>query len=376
MSKTLMDDLKPAQPFAIGFSGTSQGSQGNDPKGTGGEGSGEDPLSAKKDGEDDPPNPNSDPPNPADPLTGDQNAGEGGGGGEGGEGNEPPQYAENADDRAIATYGLIEQMEMIPEGFEFDGTVESIGELFDILPTAIYEQVLNSTQGPGGDLLRYVTANGGNVGIDQLQQFFEEHTVPAYQPIEFSSDQEAYDFLFQRMKDSPHFTDDQSVTEHLDKLVELEKMRTLADKQAELDNAARKQTHDDKIKEAADRSKELQDKAEQRGIKALKYIDEAGWADDLADQTKKLMTNQQMVQNIDQAIQQSPRALAQLASIYTMFDPEKGEFDFSRLTGKKAPASKAKLNTAKLLDSAFKKGGKHNEGAGTGAKLHEHLKPA
>ena len=253
------------------------------------------------------------------------------------------------DDRVKVLYDILVDTNVIDSVEGFQPTVEHFEELVESLPEHFFMQAVSNLPEHLQVLLEY-GMNNPQASISDMSEFFSRYVEPA-EYAEPDTDEEAMDYLKPILMENKLFPTEAKVDKYLQELLEegilLDKAKELFNEYQE-SRAAEMQEQIEQVKLAKEQAVE-----QQKEYYAQLYdtVQELDWD---KDRKNVILDNLRPdeVQRKNSLIMQSPKAVVQLADIYSYFDEEKGEFDFSqfgiRKMSKKLEEQKTKIQGDKI----------------------------
>lgn len=255
-----------------------------------------------------------------------------------------------ADDRVKVLYDILVESNIIPEDEEFQPTVENFESLVSELPEQMFMQAVSTLPDFAQELLQ-LSLQKPDITIQDFAEFFDTYYVRPSSIEAPTTDDEAYEFLKPLIMQTKLFPTEEKATRYLDDLLQdgllLEKAQEVYNDQQQLVQQERNEQLE------LVRQQKLQE--EQQRVQFYEELYETVQSLDW-DKSRK----QAVLENLrpDEAarkndlISKSPKALAQLADIYSYFDEAKGEFDFSELgirkVSQKVKSSKDNIERDKI----------------------------
>jgi len=236
---------------------------------------------------------------------------------------------EEVDDRVKVLYDILVESNIIPEDEEFQPTVENFETLVADLPEQMFAQAVSTLPDFAQELLQ-LSFQKPDLSIQDFAEFFDTYYLRPSSIEAPTTDDEAYEFLKPLIMQTKLFPTEEKATRYLDDLLQdgllLEKAQEVYNDQQQLVQQEKQEQLE------LVRQQKLQE--EQQRVQFYEQLYDTVQSLDW-DQARK----QAVLENLkpDEAarkndlISKSPKALAQLADIYSYFDEAKGEFDFSEL---------------------------------------------
>lgn len=277
------------------------------------------------------------------------------------------------DDRVKVLYDILVDSNVIGEIEDFEPTVENFEALVEQLPEHFFMQAVSNLPEPVQVLLEY-GMNNPNLTAEDLGEFFSNYIAPSGYS-EPETDDEAIDFLKPILLQNKLFTSEKKVDKYLEDLLEddmlLDKAKEVFN-EYEQNRLAAMQEQIEQVKYAKEQE------AEQQRIFYENLYDTVQSLEWDRDKKNEVLNNLQPseVQRKNAMIMQSPKAVVQLADIYSYFNEETGEFEFEnfgiRKLSKKLDSQKNNMQKDKISShlSNLKSGQK-----GTGESFWSSFKP-
>ncbi len=241
--------------------------------------------------------------------------------------------SEDADGRVSAFYEFLVEQGFASQNDEFKGTVDELDQVLQEIPSRITQMVLESTGEAAASLIRYAVTLGPEATVDKLREFFNQAVEPAYEEVKIADDKSAYAYLESKLKGSKFFPTEARLTSYLEGLLESEELVATAQKLVEEDKAAAKARMDE-ITSQVEAQKAAQEEANRALMNTvMQEIDATPWDTSRKTAVKKAL-DPAFIQRVNSSIQKSPKAIMQLADLYTYFDEKNGVFDFSTFAAK------------------------------------------
>jgi len=269
-------------------------------------------------------------------------------------GNNPPateeessetseEETEETDDRAVALYNFLKEQELIEGDTEFSGKPSDLVDILESLPDAMFMRAVDSVHPDAQQLLSYAFELGDKASFEALQKFFANYYEA---PVALETDDDAEAYLKNVLKSNKLFNTQDKIDKYLDGLIEKGELLTTAQSIEEERRASREAA----AKQATEQAAATRKQAEADAVKFYQTLYDEVQQQPWADTRKNAVLDNlvpQKVNEMNQLIMQSPKAMIQLADIYSRFNPKTKEFDLSDLelkaSGKKAEERKEKL---------------------------------
>lgn len=242
-------------------------------------------------------------------------------------------------------YNFLVEQKFIDEDEEFDGTPEKLEHYMQNIGYYAFNKVAENLGDDGKNLLKYALALGEDASKEKLQEFF---SVRAQVPeVDFDDEDEVKAFLKDYYLATNQYNED-DVDDRIEFLETKGKLSSFAEK------------HYNELIENINAYEEQQISIEQQKQQAKQELFNSvktelmsyDWSLEKKKQVADKLNNKEF-RRINNMIQQSPKALIQLADLYTYFDEEKQEFDLSNLVQKRQTTSKAQKALDNLEKNSF-----------------------
>lgn len=242
-------------------------------------------------------------------------------------------------------YNFLVEQKFIDEDEEFDGTPEKLENYMQNIGYYAFNKVAENLGDDGKNLLKYALALGEDASKERLQEFF---SVRAQVPeIDFEDEDEVKAFLKDYYLATKQYSED-DVDDRIEFLETKGKLSSFAEK------------HYNELIENINAYEEQQISVEQQKQQAKQELFNNvrselmsyDWSLEKKKQVADKLNNKEF-RRINNMIQQSPKALIQLADLYTYFDEEKQEFDLSSLVQKRQATNKAQKALDNLEKNSF-----------------------
>lgn len=229
-------------------------------------------------------------------------------------------------------YDFVTENGILDEIENFDGSVETLKQHLEQLPYKSFKRAVESLPEFAQQIVNYAFSKEISTPED-FKQFMEE-AVSANNQIVVDDVESARSYLEAKYRDMGIYASDDDLLESLDLLEEKGTLLKTAKVLAEKDNAANKQALSLRVKQEEEAKLEREAKSKEQAQKLSKGIEntfkELNWKQ---ERQQAVLQNLQadVVNRKNELIRNSPKAIVQLADIYSYFNEEKGEFDFSKL---------------------------------------------
>jgi hypothetical protein len=220
----------------------------------------------------------------------------------------------------------------------FDGNIETLKSQLEDLPVKSFERAVQSLPELSQAVVNYVFSKEIN-SVEDFNDFINTMVKPAYSEVEFDDVDDARDYLRDKYSKMGIYANDDDLEESLDLLEEKGTLVRTAKSLAEKDNAQVRESLNREI-EVEKQNKLLLQKQQQEYVEKLNQgindtLNELPWQE---TRKREALANlaPETINRKNELIRQSPRAIVQLADIYSYFNEKTGEFDFSKLIDAKA----------------------------------------
>lgn len=243
-------------------------------------------------------------------------------------------------------YDFVVDNGILPPIENFDGNIETLKAELEDLPVKSFERAVQSLPELSQAVVNYVFSKEIN-SVEDFTEFINTMVKPAYEEISFEDVDDARDYLRDKYTKMGIYANDDDLEESLDLLEEKGTLLRTAKSLAEKDNNQLRESVQREI-ESEKQNKLLAQKQQQEYIQKLNQgindtLNELPWHE---NRKREVLSNlaPDVINRKNELIRQSPRAIVQLADIYSYFNEKTGEFDFSKLIDAKAE-SKANNRT-------------------------------
>lgn len=255
----------------------------------------------------------------------------------------PEESVTEGDERVRALFGILETEDILPKDHGLSPTIESIPQLAETIGGKLFREYLDTLPASARDLIDIAATNPA-LGVDDLRKFFTAHI--DHQVKVPQDDEEAAVYMRSYLKKQGIFTDPDDIEANVERLLEKGKLLETAKVKAEAELADIEQSRKAQIEQAK--------QVEQQRIVAQKQfyesvfssIEEESWNKDRKTKVRQAV-DPRRVQQLNERIRQSPKAVAQLALLYSFYDEKNDSFDLSAFqqaaAGKKVAADKDDL---------------------------------
>lgn len=288
----------------------------------------------------------------------------------------PPD--DDADDRVQALYELAKAEGMIDEIEGFKGRIDDLPTFFQQLSIQAFNGVIDSFDPLARDLVDFMITQRGKLDVDSARQFFDQYVAPAASFQVPSTDDQAMEYLKVRLKDEGLFPSEAKLQRYLDDLLEDGSLLEVATKRASAD----KQVMDSQRQQLIEQAKADEQAALQRQQEfyqsVISTIDGEQWSPAVKDNARKHI-DPRKVQEVNEKIRSSPKAVAQLALLYSYYDEKEGVFDlraFAEQKASKKVEGERKDLEAKRLEALARMGRRSAEDDKPVGSLFDQLAPA
>lgn len=243
-------------------------------------------------------------------------------------------------------YDFVVDNGILPPIENFDGNIETLKAELEDLPIKSFEKAVQSLPELSQAVVNYVFSKE-ITSVEDFTEFINTMVKPAYEEISFDDVDDARDYLRDKYSKMGIYSNDDDLEESLDLLEERGTLIRTAKSLAEKDNIQLRENVK-KENELEKNNKLSYQKQQQEYVQKLNKgindtLNELPWQE---NRKKEVLTNlaPDTINRKNELIRQSPKAIVQLADIYSYFNEKTGEFDFSKLIDAKAE-SKANNRT-------------------------------
>ena len=242
-------------------------------------------------------------------------------------------------------YQFLVENKFIDKDDEFDGSQEKLSEYMNNIGYYAFNNVADSLGEDGKNLLKFALSLGEDATKDRLQEFF---SVRANIPdVDFEDNDEVVAFLKDYYIATNQY-DGEDLDDRIEFLQSKGKLKEYAEKH-----------YDDLLKnvDAYEQQQIQEEQKKQEAKQALfnnvrEELMSYDWSIDKKKQVAEKLSNKEF-RRVNTMIQNSPKALIQLADLYTYFDEEKGEFDLSNLIDKRTSTRSASKKLDNIEKNSF-----------------------
>jgi hypothetical protein len=245
---------------------------------------------------------------------------------------------EESSSGAKVFYDFITENGLIDEIENFDGNVETLKQHLEQLPVKSFKRAVDSLPEFAQQIVNYAFSKELS-NLDDFKDFMENVVKPAYSQVNVDDVESARTYLQSKYTEMGIYAEEDDLLEAIDLLEEKGNLLKTAKSLADKDNEASRKALELKVKEAEETKVNSASKLKEEQEKFSKGIEdtfkELNWKE---ERKKAVFQNLQadVVNRKNNLIRKSPKAIVQLADIYSYFNEEKGEFDFSKLIDVKA----------------------------------------
>lgn len=247
---------------------------------------------------------------------------------DGEEEQESPLDIEDADDRVMALYELMLENKFIDKVEDFKGTLDDLEKIIHELPERYLNLAISSLSPYTQDLLVYASNLGENATKEELKKFFDTYVdIPTY---DLEDEEQAYDYLKEKLQGNKTFKNEEKLNSYLDSLVEDGSIREIAKEVYDEDQANIQKQKEEEKERVIQLKQKRQEEIKQFYNSLEEQIKSYDWKEERKKEVFKNLDPQE-AQRKNLLISKSPKALIQLADIYSRFDEKTGAFDLSDL---------------------------------------------
>lgn len=255
--------------------------------------------------------------------------------------------SEEADDRAIALFNFLKEEELV-DVEEFSGKPSDLVEILDSLPETLFYKAVQSVHADGQSLLSYALELGQDASYEKLKTFFEQYVEPE---VSLDTEDAAEAYLKQALKGNKLFKTEDKINKYIDDLIEKGELVSTAQELEAEKSAARKAAQEEEIAKTKAAREQARIETEKYFESLYETVQSQPWADKRKEAVLDALIPQKVAE-LNQLIQKSPKAVVQLADIYSRFNPKTGEFDLSDLELKSASKKVVEKKEALIKDRA------------------------
>jgi len=252
-------------------------------------------------------------------------------------------------------YDFVVENGIIDEIQDFDGSIETLKKEIEDLPFKSFKRAVNTLPEISQKLVNYVFAKE-DVTLEDIKSFLDDDLSSTVDMVNIQDTESARSFLQQQYTKMNIYSDTDDMEEAIDLLEErgtlIKTAKQLADK---VNNEVRREL-DAKL-EMAEKEKQARIQAakeeNERFINGINtQLEELPWSN-----TRKQAVIENLkpdiIQKKNEMIRQSPKAIVQLADLYSYFDEKKGEFDFRKLIDDKATSKQNVEKKTRMQEDKF-----------------------
>lgn len=271
---------------------------------------------------------------------------------------------EETDGRVEALYELLIENRVIAKQNDFKPTLDNLQGVLENLPEQYFLKAAEELHPDAREIAKALFYLGENATKEEIVKMLDSTD---YTPtVNLDDEDSAYNYLESRLKDTKGFKDKAYLTKYLN---------TLKDEDTLVDAA--KQLYNEELQEAEQSKQSKLEQLKQQKVQREQQVkqfyqsitDELNTLPWQQDKKKQVIEYLQPnnVERINSMIQTSPKAIIQLADIYSRFNVDTKEFDLSdfelKTDSKKNNMMKDNAKKAKLDSILSKvKSGKSNSG--------------
>jgi len=263
--------------------------------------------------------------------------------GEGGEGDDD-------DDSVDAYQFMYDSLSQLGYGEKKEKVTEEDFNKFLVeeLPSKAVEMLIDSYSPLVKKSLIYAINKGEELTIDDFKTFLEGTNKIASIPTEFTDDAEARKFLRQMYIDSGAHSEE-DVDTFLDVLEDKDKLLGTATNLAKQQEEKAKLELDKEIENSNKQAEERKENNKKFIAAVQAEIDSLKWSAEKKTEVIKNLAASEVSRKYA-SIEKSPKALVQLADLFSYYDFEKQEFDLTKLIVEKAATIDSKKKIEVLKD--------------------------
>lgn len=233
------------------------------------------------------------------------------------------------DERVKVLYDILVDSNIIPEDEEFQPTVENFESLVSELPEQMFMQAVSTLPDFAQELLQ-LSLQKPDISVQDFAEFFDNYYLRPSSLSQPTTDDEAYEFLKPVIMQTKLFPTEERATRYLDDLLQdgllLEKAQEVYNEHMQ----AIEQEKQEQLEQVRLQKQQSEQERVQFYEQLYDTVQSLDWDPSRKEAVLENLKPEEAMRKND-LISRSPKALAQLADIYSYFDESKGEFDFSEL---------------------------------------------
>lgn len=233
------------------------------------------------------------------------------------------------DERVKVLYDILVDSNIIAEDEEFQPTVENFESLVSELPEQMFLQAVSTLPDFAQELLQ-LSLQKPDISVQDFAEFFENYYLRPSALSQPTTDDEAYEFLKPVIMQTKLFPTEEKATRYLDDLLQdgllLEKAQEVYNEHMQ----AIEQERQEQLEQVRLQKQQSEQERVQFYEQLYDTVQSFDWDPSRKEAVLENLRPEEAMRKND-LISRSPKALAQLADIYSYFDESKGEFDFSEL---------------------------------------------
>lgn len=258
---------------------------------------------------------------------------------------------ESEDDGAVKYfYDFIVENGIIDEVENFDGSIETLRKEIEQLPYKSFKRAVDNLPPVAQKVVNYVFAKE-DVDVNELKSFLDDDIGKIANEIVINDEESARSFLEKQYRQMRIYSDDDDMEEAIDLLEERGTLIKTAKQLANKVNEDLRSELDNKLQQLESEKQErfrLQQEQNEKMIQSINNtLEELPWNDKRKSAVIENL-KPEVLQSKNEKIRMSPKAIVQLADLYSYFDEDKGEFNFQKLIDDKA-TSKVNTETKKRM---------------------------
>lgn len=270
---------------------------------------------------------------------------------------------EETDGRVEALYELLIENRVIAKQKDFKPTLENLQGVLENLPEQYFLKAAEELHPDAREIAKALFYLGENATKDEIIKMLDGDYTPN---IDLDDEDSAYNYLESKLKDTKPFKDKNYLKKYLDTLRDDNELVDAAKKLYEDELGEVEQSKQSRLEQLKQQKVQKEEQVKQFYQNITSELNALPW-----EQSKKKQVIEHLqpdkVESINSLIQSSPKAIIQLADIYSRFNVDTKEFDLSdyelKMESKKNNAMKDNAKKAKLDSILSKvKSGKNNSG--------------
>ena len=261
------------------------------------------------------------------------------------------EVPEGADPTAYGVYNIMVERGHINPIDGFKGTYEDLDNLFEELPTLLFNQAFAALPEITQNLARFAYAKGEDVKPEDLIEFFNKVNPTNTNNIDLESEDSQRSYLLKHLT-SVQGHDEESANELIEMWDSKEKLAEKAKFFFDKQTSKKSETASKLIKNAEQEKEEKKERVKEFKTSLLSAIDSTGWS----AKRKKIIQNEIFTGELNKKskeIHKYPEAMVQLADFMNYFDPKTGKFNLEAY--QKQESSESVKQVKSTLEKHFSK---------------------